>query len=159
LHKGGVILGRAAVSYFDIPKPGVGRKSKKDAARAILLILIMIAFGLTWTHRQKGPHILDKKTGAFIKTQQRTVWIIRELILLEDIFHMPQIVPGNLSYAPLRREPGLEVVFFSIWRTLSCEMEFVTPSLTTLSAIKCSVHRARPAGGAEQANIVTFAST
>ena len=78
---------------------------------------------------------------------------------MEDIFHMPQIVPGNLAYAPLLRQPGLEPIFFSNWRTLSCEMDSVTPNVTSLSAIRCKVHRARPVGGSEQAISVTLACT
>src|SRR5262245_60759480 len=134
-------------------------KSQQDAARPILLVFILIAFDLAWTQRQNHPALFAQKTGPLIETEQRMAGIIGQVILLEDVCHMPQIVAGNLPYAPLLREPGLEAVFFSSWRTLSCEMDSVTPNFPSLSAIKCRVHRARPMGGAEQAISATLACT
>src|SRR5918999_1070108 len=144
LHEGGVILGCPSLPHFHIAEARMGLEGKEDTTRPVLLILIMVAFGFPRTQRQDAPHVFNQKTRALIKAEQGSPHIIGELILLEPIFHMPEIVARNLSYTPLLREPRLEVIFFSNCRTLSCEMESVTPSFTTLSAIKCKVHRAAP---------------
>src|SRR5262249_11111422 len=159
LHKGGVVHRGPSFPHFDIAPAGVELKGQQDAARPILLVFIMIAFDLTGAHWQDRSPLFDEKTRPLIETDERMVRVIRQLVLVEDVFHMPQIVAGNLAYAPLLREPGLEAIFFSTCRTLSCEMASVTPNCTSLSAIRCRVHRARPLGGSEQAIMVTVAAT
>src|SRR5262245_2766715 len=82
-----------------------------------------------------------------------------ELILMQDIFPMPHVITGNVADTPLLAQPRLEVVFFSTRRTLSREIDSVTASSTSLSAINWSVQRLRPDGAVLQASIVTLAST
>src|SRR5262245_4649098 len=72
---------------------------------------------------------------------------------------MPEVVARNVPDTPLLTQLGLEVVFFSSRRTLSRELESVTSSLTSLSAIRCRVHRPLPAAVPLHAIIVVVAST
>src|SRR5262249_8414067 len=111
-----------------IAPAGVGLKGEQDAAGPILLVFIMRALDLARAQRQDRPPLFDQKTGPLIETDERMARVIGQLVLVEDVFHMPQIVAGNLPYAPLLGEPGLEAIFFSTCRTLSCEIESVTPT-------------------------------
>jgi hypothetical protein len=119
----------------------------------------MVALCFSRTHGHDCPHVSNQETRPFIKTDQRSQRIIRQSILREYIFHMPQRTPRHLPDAPLFHSPGFQGVFFHILLTLSCEMVSTTSSLTSVSAIRCSVQRAAPCGGSEHAIMVTLAST
>jgi hypothetical protein len=100
-HKFCVILRRASLAHLHIPKPGVRLKGKKDATGPILLIFIMLAFRFAGTQRQDRSPLFNQRTGSFSETEERMARVIRQLILVQHVFHMPQIVTGNLAYAPL----------------------------------------------------------
>src|SRR5439155_21523784 len=106
-------------------------KGQQDTASTILLVFIMRALHFAGAHRQERSPLFDQKTRPRIETDQRVARIIRKLVVVQDVFPMPQIGAGNLASAPLLGEPGLEAIFFSTCRTLSCEMDSVTPSLTS----------------------------
>src|SRR6266540_4077007 len=119
----------------------------------------MVSFRFSRTHGQESTHIVDEKTGAFVKTYEWMPWIIRELVLIEHIFPRPNVVSSHLPYAPLFREPRVEFGFFKVRLTLSCEIESMTAHATSVSAIMGSVQRAEPSGGSLQAIMITWAST
>jgi len=61
----------------------------------------MIAFGLAGTHREKAADIVNEETGPLIKTEEGSLWVSRELVLIQHVFHPPQVIAGNLSDTPL----------------------------------------------------------
>src|SRR5262249_51872324 len=65
---------------------------------------------------------------------------------------------ADLPDAPLLLEPGLELVFLSTRRTVSCEQASANFSSTTRSASKLRVQRCRPSGAALQASAIKRAS-
>jgi hypothetical protein len=75
----------------------MGLKSKKNTARAVLFIFIMVPLGFAGTHGQYRSNIPNEKTRTFVETELRTKRIIRESILIKDIFHMPQTHYRTLS--------------------------------------------------------------
>ena len=77
-------------------------------------LVIMVPFRVSRTPRQDGTHIFDETTGTFVNTSPWMPRSIRELVLIEHLFHRPQVGPRNLTDAPLFREPRLECVFFNV---------------------------------------------
>ena len=132
----------------------MGLKGEEHATGAILLGFRMRSLRFARTQGENAADVFDEATGPLVKTAQGRLGIIRELVLVEHVFPLPQIVTGNLPYAPLLREPRFKFVFFSSCRTLSCERESITPSVTTLSAIRGRGQHAAPAGGSLPASIV-----
>jgi len=86
------------------------------------------------------------------------IWVIRLLILIQDVFHIHDVIACNLAYAPPDLLPGLGFTFFKVLWILMAEIESTTSSSTSLSAISCIVQLDLPSGGSEQARSVTFVS-
>jgi hypothetical protein len=101
LHKCRLIGSRSLGSHVHIPKTRRWLDRQEDTARSILLIFIMVTFGFARTHGQDGPHLSNEKAGAFVKTDQRAPWISRQGILIQDVFHMPQVITRHLTNTPL----------------------------------------------------------
>ena len=100
-HTCRIIGSRSFGSHFHIPKTRLWLERQEDTARAILFIFIMVTFGLARTHGQDGPHISNEKARAFVKTDQRAPWISRQGILIQDVFHMPQVMTRHVTNTPL----------------------------------------------------------
>jgi hypothetical protein len=159
VHKLRRVRRGALLTHFHITQPGMGCEGEQDTAGAMFLLFIMGAWGFPRTHGQDGAPLANEETRPLITTDQWSQRIIRQGLLEEHVFHMPHITPRHLPDAPLGHSPGLRFTFFNIPRTLSCEMVGTASSLTRWSAIRCSVQRAAPWGGAEHASMVTWAST
>jgi hypothetical protein len=101
LHELCITNSRSSLTDFHITKPEMGFESKENTARAILGILVVVAFRFTRTHGQDGAHIFNEKTRTLIKTNQRMPRIVRQGILIKDIFHVPQKAASDLTDAPL----------------------------------------------------------
>ncbi len=119
LHKCSIIDSRSPCSHFNITKTRMWLKRQEDTVRPILFIFIMVAFGFARTHGQDRAHISNEKARAFVKTDQRAPWIIRQCILIKDIFHMPKVITCNFTNTPLFTQPRFEFTFFKILLTLS----------------------------------------
>jgi hypothetical protein len=101
LHEFGVINGCSSVSHFDIAKAGMGLEGQEEAARAILVIFIVVTLHLSWRHRDDPPNVLYQKAWTFIKAYQWTAGIIRLLVLRKHLLHMPKIATGDFADTPL----------------------------------------------------------
>jgi len=80
-HQCGIIDSRSPGSPFNITKPRMWLKCQEDTARPSLFICIMVAFGFAGTHGQDRAYLSHEKARAFVKTDQRAPWIIRQGIL------------------------------------------------------------------------------
>jgi hypothetical protein len=66
-----------------------------------------VSIPLTGNHAKRILQgVLNVTTGDLLALLT-DVWD-GEVILGQHVFHMPQIVTGNLPYAPLLREPGVQ---------------------------------------------------
>src|SRR5689334_19390332 len=86
LEEVGIVTGRAAFTHLDLTKAGMRFKGQKDTTRTVRLIFRMIPFRFAGTHGQNPSDIPNQKTGAFIKAAERMVDVIREMIVIEDVF-------------------------------------------------------------------------
>src|SRR5262249_29996761 len=79
-------------------------------------------------------------------------------VQVEHIFHPVDELGTNRRDAPFLLQPGLEIVFLSVRRTVSSEIESTTPRETSLSAKRCMVQTFWSSGGVEQAQAMRVAS-
>src|SRR5260370_4700281 len=114
-----------------------------------MLFVIAVHFqGLARFQWQRRLHIADQLLVAFIHANHWKTRVIRTLIHIQDLFHIGyerRVVFGR--DAPLLFAPGFERIFFSTWRTVSCETAVTYSSATIRSANRRSVQRSWPVGG------------
>ena len=100
----------------------------------------------------------NELSGGLIKTDRRSLGVVGLLIQVQDILHGRYKLCAHRWNAPLLPLPGLQLVFLSIWRTVSGEMDGAKPNSTTFLAKRRSVQRPRPSGGVLHATAITWAS-
>ena len=128
---------------------------EKDLGNPIADIFMVDQRGPSWCTSHGGLDLSDELFIGFIHTDQRIVGVIRQLINMDNIFHV--------SYergAPFRRdfpvlpEMRLKFVFFSMRCTVICETLGAKSNSTAFSASNRTVHRRRPSGVSEQAKAI-----
>ena len=125
---------------------GLGKQEEIRGPGAFILVIDPLGPpGGRW-HRTAG--LLDQLDRPLVHAHQRGGGGGRLLIHDEHVLHTGHI------FAILRRrnhpadlDVRLQVVFFRAWRTVSWLIVSTTSSWINRSANRCSVHRARPAGG------------
>lgn len=60
----------------------------------------MLFLGASWLYRNRDYRIADQLAWPLIETENRVFWIIRLLINIQDVFHVPDEITRDLSYAP-----------------------------------------------------------
>src|SRR3972149_3078498 len=158
LHLSGEILHGATVGHRHMPPTASGFKLHKQIARAVALVLIVVAFHLPRRGRQRGLRLGPQLLRAFIEADYRALRIIRFGVQIQHIFHGRDKLGAYFGNAPFLLLPRFEFVFFSNWRIASCEMESANSKSTTRPASKRKVHRAWPLGAALQTVAITSAS-
>ena len=135
-----------------------GFNCNKQIADAVSLISVIFAPYLAGLHRNWLNCIPNQLAGTLVEVNHRTSWIIGQLMLTENIFHMPNEFRGDFTNAPHLPQMWPQFVFFRNLRKPSYEIVSTNPSSTALSASRRSVQRFRPSGGSEQARAVMFAA-
>ena len=83
-----------------------------------------------------------------VQTHLRTERIVGSGVDVKDVFHVPdEVATRRTRQAPVFFQPGLEIVFFSVRRTVSYDTASTMSNSTALSASRRSVQRLRPSGG------------
>ena len=128
-----------------------GQRFKRDeqvchTAAAVFIILSPWTSGF-----RRNPPLLNKPPVRLIQADHRAQRIIRTLIYNPErppsALQTPPLVLGCTTPFLIR----LKFVFFRVSMTAVSEMLSTTPSRTSSSAVRCSVHRSRPSGASEQA--------
>ncbi len=89
----------------------------------------------------RRPHLAQQLATRFIETDNRPCRIVRALVDGQHILPMPnelRICRGR--EAPLLAQVGFELVFLSVWRTVSWEMVSTTCRWTSSSASSRRLH-------------------
>jgi hypothetical protein len=89
LHALRIIYRGSPLTNCHIPKARMRLKGKEDTTRTIFGLCIVVACGFARTQRQDCPHIFNEKAGTFIKANKRSQGIVRQGILMQDIFPVP----------------------------------------------------------------------
>src|SRR6266849_6571992 len=119
----------------------------------------VVARRLAWRHGHWGARFTDQLHAGFVQAHLWPVRVVRSGVHIEHVFHVVDELPARcLWQTVLFLQPRFELVFFSVWRTVSCEMASTISSSTTLSASRRSDQRARPFGAGLQARVTRCAS-
>ena len=132
-------------------------KEHEQVTGAVTLVLGVIALNLTRVGGQRLTGFGNELLTGLIKAHHRLLRVIGFLIHVQDIFHTGHELGTHFWNTPFSLLPRLHLVFFSSVRIVSCEIDSVKPSSTTLSANSRNVQRWCPSGAALQAVAITYA--
>ena len=139
-HSGEVLSG-SPVGDLHMPPAVQGRRQHEEVGRSVALVLEVAGGGPAGLRGQRCPGLLRLLPRCLVKTDEHLVVGQVPAVRVEDVLHRADDV-GVLfrRYAPALAQPGLDVVFFSVLRTVSVEMVSTTSSATSRSARSCRVH-------------------
>lgn len=100
-HELGVITSWPPRPDFNITNARMRLKGTSETTGSIVGLFIVIAFGFSRAHGEDGTHVFNKKARAFINTNQRSQWIVRQSLLVQDIFHIPYKGTRDLPDVPV----------------------------------------------------------
>ena len=101
------------------------------------------------------PRLPHQLLAGLVQAHQHLVVLKLTVIDLQHVLHGADELGAGLGRdAPAFFQPGLELVFFSVWRTVSLLMLSTIALATSRSASSCSVQPARPSGGSPQAKAI-----
>ena len=158
LQSVGKVLHRMSLGELDMPLTDLGFKAQVQISHAVALIFIVVTFYLSWLRWQTGPSFFDQLLEPFIKTNQWAFGIIGLFIQVEHTFHASHVFGAGFRDAPHALLPGLQFVFLSVKRTVSCEILSTIPSSTNLPASNHTVQWSCPACAWLQAMEINWAS-
>src|SRR5260370_5133564 len=127
--------------------------------RAIALVLVIKACGPCWLGCDRHVRFGDELLRCLVQTDHGARRVVRSLINFQHIFHAGD--EGGVGVRrdhPLPLQVGPERVFLSVRPIVLSLARSTMFSSTTASSSSCSVHRARPLGGLEQARAISLAS-
>src|SRR5919109_842224 len=145
------VFHRAMPCDFNMPPTCLRLTKNEQIACPIAFVFVIMTLSLSGFDRLRHFSLFNQLLVSFVKTDFRAIGVIRLFIQIKYVLHRCHKLSTHLRDAPVLFLPGLERVFLSTLRTVSCEKELANPSSTTLSANKRSVQRSRPPGGVLQA--------
>jgi hypothetical protein len=143
---------RALLRHLHSPLARQRLHRHEDIGRPTAFVFAVLFGHLPRSGRQRRAHLSDQLFARFIHAHQRTLRIVGAMVHLQDVFHRRHVFRrGSFRQTPAFLQPRLEVVFFSVCRTVSWAIASTWPKATRRSASNRKVQRARPSGGAPQA--------
>src|SRR5690606_2515814 len=122
-------------------------------------IVVVFPCGPAGGGRLSGLFVAQQLFAGLVHADQRLFVRVRGGVDVEDVFHLRDeacLVPvGN---APALLPPRLQLVFLSVFRTVSAQTLVTSPWRLSSSASRVSVHRARPSGAGPQQVAIKWAS-
>ncbi len=153
----GVIDRGMTIHDFDVSPSFKRREHHEHRRRPVAFIFVIATRRLPWFHRDRETCFLDELLDRFVEADERVPWVSRSFVNVEDSFHRSDKgAVGVRRNNPLFFAVGFENVFF---RTRPIVLSLASISSSTIfSSSNRKVHRARPAGGFEQASAISLAS-
>src|SRR5262245_1657659 len=154
-----IVDGGVAVGDPDVAPAFERREQHEQVGGAVALVLVIEAGGAAGLHRDWHARLGDQLLGGLVQADQRTVGIVRPRVDGEHVFHR-----GYEGAVGLRRDDpalpamGFETVFLSVRPIVELLAWSTMPRSTPLFSNSCSVQRAHPLGGLEQAKAISLAS-
>ena len=135
----------------------LGLDRHEQIGRSLAHVFVVQLGRLTRRHGQGFAAMSNELHALLVDANHGLVAAHRFGIQLEQLVHAAAVFFGERADAPHQPPPGLEIVFFSMRRTVS---RLTLPRPTSWRAARSSstiVQRWRPLGGAEHASAVTRA--
>jgi hypothetical protein len=137
LHLMGVINGGASVCDCDLSPSLKRSKAHEEIGSAVALIFKVVAFGGAGFLGNGSSRLVDQLLRGLIKADERIIFLFRRGVQLQHFFHLTDKFCTLFRWNhPTFFLPRLEFVFFSVCRTVSCEIES-TISNATLAIRHC----------------------
>src|SRR6266851_4427550 len=131
----------------------------EHGGHAAPLVLVVEAGWSPRCARQGCARFSHQLLTRLVQTHLRTERIVGSGVDVQNVFHVPdELATGRTRQAPVFFQPGLEIVFFSVRRTVSYETASTISNSTNLSASRRRVQRLRPCGAGLQATAIRCAS-
>ena len=124
----------APLSHLQMSPTSQRLKEHEQVPRSVALVLIVIALTVPGHSPYRQAGLLNQLLRGLVKADHRAMGVIWAFINIQYIFHASYKFSAYLGNAPLDFLPGFELVFFSILRTVSGEMDSAKPSWITLEA-------------------------
>lgn len=110
---------------------------------AVPHILAVLTPRVSLLKREGRPRVRKKLLAGFVQAHQRTLLIKRPLVNVQHVFQAEDELRVLLGRnAPALLQPGLKFIFFSVWRTVSCEIVSVICCSISVSFKRCRLQRA-----------------
>src|SRR3954449_9702439 len=149
----------AALGDGHVPPARERLEGQEQAGGAVPHVHAVVAFHLPRGRRQRLAALADQLGEGLVQTHDRVFGVVRPAVDLEYILHvvdeLRRVFRRDAPHLPQMR---LELVFLSVWRTVSCESVSTCSSSTMRSASRRSDQRALPSGGRAQARARRWAS-
>src|SRR4030066_1085581 len=148
------------MSFCDshITFPGQGFIKHVQVADTIAFVLIIVALLAPCLAGVSQTSFFNQLFLPFIKTNLGAAGIVGPFIFIQNIFHASYIFRTGFLNAPHFLLPGLYLVFLSVRRIVSYEIEATTSNSTIFPASKRRVQCSCPSGTSLQAVAIRVAS-
>src|SRR5215212_3397783 len=138
---------------------GEGLEGHEDVGHAASLILVVATDRPIRSDGHRLAHLGQELAGALVEADHGPLRIVRLLVEVEHSLHPPDERGALLGRDhPPFDEVGTQLVFLSVFLTVSWEIVSTMPSSTALSARSRMLQRSRPPGASEQARAIRCAS-
>src|SRR5665213_483008 len=136
-----------------------GLAPQEQVRNAVALVLVVLPLDLAGFHGQRRPRIGKQLLGGFVQANVGSTRVIGPPIHVQDILHMPDERSVRLGWDHKAfLQPRLELFFFSMTRTVSCESRSAYCSSTMRPANSRKVQRGWPVGASLHARAISRAS-
>lgn len=134
--------------------PSRQRLSEQEVVGGTISLIFKIdSLGDSRLGRDWDPGFFDELDGLFVHADNRHIGVVATLVNIQYVFHVHDEVGISLRWNyPTLAQVRLEVVFFSVRRTVWSEIESTIFNTTNSVARSSNVQRDRPLGGSLQAN-------
>jgi hypothetical protein len=131
----------------------------KQVRRPVAFVFVISSGRAAWGRGDRHTGFLHKLLAGFVEADHGAFWVVRPMVNLQHVLHRADEIGVLLGGDhPLLTQPGLQLVFLSVCRTVSLPIESTTSNSTNLSASSLKVHRALPSGAGPQAMAMSRAS-
>lgn len=139
----------AAVADADVPPATQRLADQEQVAHPAADIFVVLPSGLPWRDRQRRADVPPQLAAGLVQAHLRAARIVGSGGHLQHLLHVPDELGARLRRdAPLLLQPGLQVVCFKTWRTVSYETAGTTSNATRCASWRPStVRRDSRSGG------------
>src|SRR5260221_6406548 len=152
------ILPGTPVGDADMPPTDQRFKAHEQIGRSVTLVLGIVASYLTGLRQTGRANLINKLLATFVKADDRFQPVVRLFINSQHIFHGGHECCAGFRNTPFLYLPGFDLIFFNVWRTVSCETLSTTSSATNFSANTRILQWACPSGQSLHARAMRCAS-
>jgi hypothetical protein len=114
------ILTLSLLGHFKVAPARQGLEGEKQVGHSLAAVLVIFALDTTRTSTERLAFVLQQLFARLVHTDHRPLSIVWTLVDVQDVFHpIDELAVRLRGNAPTLLQMGLELVFFSVRRTVS----------------------------------------